>query len=87
MLLPERRTAARTGVYLLALAVAAILLGPAIWIGFDLGLGAGPLSAALLAMFVTLALPLVEAAGPRPAGTVPRRRAHMAAASGAAAGR
>ena len=42
----------RTGVYLLALAVAAILLGPAIWIGFDIGLGTGPLSAVLLAMFV-----------------------------------
>ena len=81
-LLPERRTAARTGVYLLALAGGAILLGPAIWIGFDLGLGTGPLSAALLAVFATLALPLVEAAGPPlPAGTVPRRKARMAVVS------
>ena len=65
VLLPERRTAARAGVYLLALAGAAILLGPAVWIGFDIGLGAGPLSAALFAVFVTLALPLIEAARPR----------------------
>ena len=64
VLLPERRTAARAGVYLLALAVAAIMLGPAVWIGFDIGLNAGPLSAVLFAMFVTLALPLIEAAWP-----------------------
>ena len=55
VLLPERRTAARAGVYLLALAAAATMLGPAIWVGFDVGLGAGPLSAVLLAVFVTLA--------------------------------
>ena len=77
----ERRTVARGGVYLLALAVAAMMLGPAIWIGFDIGLGAGPLSAALLAMFGALALPLVEAAWPLPASTVPRRRLRMAAVS------
>jgi hypothetical protein len=81
VLLPERRAAARSGVYLLALAVAAIMLGPAVWIGFDIGLGAGPLSAGLLAVFVTLALPLIEAAGPLPAGTMPRRKLRMAAAS------
>ena len=74
-LLPERRTAARTGVYLVALAAAAILLGPAIWVGFDLGLGTGPVSAALLGLFATLALPLVPAAGPRPAGTAADRKA------------
>ena len=56
----QRRTAARGVVYLLGLAGAATLLGSAVWIGFDLGLGAGPLSAALLAVFVTLALPLIE---------------------------
>jgi hypothetical protein len=78
-LLPERRTAARAGVYLLALVVAAIMLGPGVWIGFDIGLSAGPLSAVLLAMFVTLALPLIEAAWPLPDGTVPRRRARIAA--------
>ena len=78
-LLPEHRTAARNGVYLLALAVAAIMLGPAIWIGFDIGLGAGPLSAVLLAIFVTLALPLIEAVWPLPADTVPRRRMRIAA--------
>jgi hypothetical protein len=79
VLLPERRTLARASVYLLALAVAAILLGPAVWVGFDIGLNAGPLSAVLLAIFVTLALPLIEAAWLLPDGTVPRRRAHIAA--------
>jgi hypothetical protein len=64
VLLPEPRTAARGGVYLLALAVAAIMLGPAVWIGFDIGLNAGPVSAVLFAVFVTLALPLVDAAWP-----------------------
>jgi Peptidase family M28 len=78
-LLPERRTAVRAGVYLLALVVAAIMLGPGVWIGFDIGLNAGPLSAVLLAMFVTLALPLIEAAWPLPDVTVPRRRARIAA--------
>jgi hypothetical protein len=42
VLLPERRTLARASVYLLALAVAAIMLGPGVWIGFDIGLNAGP---------------------------------------------
>jgi hypothetical protein len=79
VLLPERRTLARAGVYLLALAVAAIMLGPAVWIGFDIGLNAGALSAALFAMFVTLTLPLIEAAWPIPADTVPRRRVRIAA--------
>jgi Peptidase family M28 len=79
VLLPERRTAARAGVYLLALAGAAIMLGPGVWIGFDIGLNAGPLSAVLLAMFVMLALPLIEAAWPLPDGTVSRRRARVAA--------
>jgi Peptidase family M28 len=79
VLLPERRTLARAGVYLLALAVAAIMLGPAVWIGFDIGLNAGPLSAVLFAMFVTLALPVIEAAWPLPDGTVPRRRVRIAA--------
>jgi Peptidase family M28 len=79
VLLPERRTAARAGVYLLALAVAAIMLGPGVWIGFDIGLNAGPISAVLLAMFITLALPVIEAAWPLPDGTVPRRRVRIAA--------
>src|SRR5215207_5385439 len=79
VLLPERRAAARAGVYLLALAVAAIMLGPGVWIGFDIGLNAGPLSAVLLAMFATLALPLIEAAWPLPDGMVPRRRTRIAA--------
>jgi hypothetical protein len=79
VLLPERRTAARSGVYLLALACAAIMLGPAVWIGFDIGLNVGPLSVVLLTMFVALALPLIEAVWPLPAGTVPRRRVRIAA--------
>ena len=79
VLLPERRTLARAGVYLLALAVAAIMLGPAVWIGFDIGLNAGPLSAVLFVMFVTLALPLIEAAWPLTAATMPRRKLRMAA--------
>ncbi len=79
VLLPERRTLVRAGVYLLALAVAAIMLGPGVWIGFDIGLNAGPLSAVLLAMFVTLALPLIEVAWPLPDGMVPRRRARIVA--------
>jgi len=79
VLLPERRTGLRSGVYLLALAVTAILLGPAVWIGFDLGLSAGSLSAVLLAMFVMLALPLIEVAWPPPAEAVRRRRMRMAA--------
>jgi hypothetical protein len=79
VLLPERRTAARAGVYLLALAVAAIMLGPGVWIGFDIGLNAGPISAVLLAMFITLALPVIEAAWPLPDGTVPRRTVRIAA--------
>jgi hypothetical protein len=69
-LLPERLSVARGGVYLLALAAAAILLGPAVWIGFDIGLSAGSLSAVLLAVLVTLALPLIEMAWPIPGGTV-----------------
>jgi len=79
VLLPERRAAARAGVYLLALAVAAIMLGPGVWIGFDIGLNAGSLSAVLLAMFATLALPLIEAAWPLPDDMVPRRRTRIAA--------
>jgi hypothetical protein len=79
VLLPEHRTGVRSGVYLLALAVAAIMLGPAIWLGFDIGLNAGPLSAVLLAMFVTLALPLIEVAWPLPADTVSRRRVRISA--------
>jgi hypothetical protein len=78
VLLAERRTVARAGVYLLAMALAAIMLGPAVWIGFDIGLSAGPISVVLFAVFVTLALPLIEDAWPLPADTVPRRRVRVA---------
>jgi hypothetical protein len=80
-LLLERRTVPAGIAYLLALAVAAMMLGPAVWTGFDIDLGTGALtSAAQLAMFVLLALPLIEVAWPNnrtglrrrlPAATVP----------------
>jgi hypothetical protein len=71
----ERRTVAAGIAYLLALAVAAMMLGPAVWTGFDIGLGTGALtSAAQLAMFVLLALPLIEVAWPNNRPGVPRRR-------------
>ena len=80
-LLPERLPAARLAVYLIALAGGAILLGPAIWIGFDLGLGTGPLSAALFAVLVTLTLPLVASPRSRPAGTGSRWKRTAAASA------
>jgi hypothetical protein len=78
-LLLEQRTLAAGIAYLLALAVAAMMLGPAVWIGFDIGLGTGgPAGAAQLAMFVLLALPLIEFAWPYRPG-LPRRRLRAAA--------
>ena len=78
-LLLERRTVAAGIAYLLALAVAAMMLGPAVWIGFDIGLGTGgPAGAAQLALFVLLALPLIEFAWPYRPG-LPRRRLRAAA--------
>jgi hypothetical protein len=76
-LLLERRTVA-AGAYLLALAVAAMMLGPAVWIGFDIDLDTGgPVGAAQLAVFVLLALPLIEVAWPYRSG-LPRRRLRAA---------
>jgi hypothetical protein len=76
-LLLERRTVA-AGAYLLALAVAAMMLGPAVWIGFDIGLDTGgSVGAAQLAVFVLLALPLIEVAWPYRPG-LPRRRLRAA---------
>ena len=78
LLLP-RRTVAASIAYLLALAVAAMMLGPAVWTGFDIGLGTGgPAGAAQLALFVLLALPLIEFAWPYRPG-LPRRRLRAAA--------
>jgi hypothetical protein len=72
-LLLKREAVAAGIAYLLALAVTAMMLGPAVWIGFDIGLGAGgPASAAQLAMFVLLALPLIEVAWPYQPGRPPR---------------
>lgn len=85
VLLPERRTLARASVYLLALAVAAIMLGPGVWIGFDIGLNAGPISAVLLAMFIAL-LPLIEVAWPLHDAKVPRQRARICGCSGTGRG-
>ena len=69
------RTVAAGIAYLLALAVAAMMLGPAVWTGFDIGLGTGgPASTAQLAMFVLLALPLIEVAWPNNRPGLPRRR-------------
>jgi hypothetical protein len=74
-LLPERWRAARGGVYLLAVAAAAVMLAPAVWGGFDIGLGlGGPTSTVLLAVFMLLALPVIEAAWPPPASTPRRQR-------------
>ena len=51
-----------------------MILGPTVWIGFDLGLGTGgPASTAQLAVFVLLALPVIEFAWPYRPG-LPRRR-------------
>jgi hypothetical protein len=78
-LLLELRAVAAGIAYLLALAVAAMMLGPAVWTGFDIGLGTGgPASAAQLAVFVLLALPLIEVAWPYRPG-LPRR--HLRAAT------
>jgi Peptidase family M28 len=69
------RTVAAGITYLLALAAAAMMLGPAVWTGFDIGLGTGGLAgAAQLAMFVVLALPLIEVAWPNNRPGLPRRR-------------
>jgi hypothetical protein len=74
LLLP-RRTVAAGIAYLLALAAAAMMLGPAVWTGFDIGLGTGGLgSVAQLAMFVLLALPLIEVAWPNNRPGLPPRR-------------
>ena len=59
-LLRQWRTLTAGIAYLLGLAVAAMILGPTVWIGFDLGLGTGgSASTAQLAVFVLLALPVI----------------------------
>ncbi|MBD0293033.1 MAG: M28 family peptidase [Jiangellaceae bacterium] len=78
-LLLEHRPVAAGIVYLLALAVTATMLGTGVWSGFDVGLGSGgPASAVQLAMFVLLALPLIEVAWPYRPG-LPRHRLRAAA--------
>jgi hypothetical protein len=73
-LLLERGAVAAGIAYLLALAIAAMMLGPAVWTGFDIDLGTGaPASAAQLAMFVLLALPLIEVVWPYRPGLPPHR--------------
>lgn len=73
-LLSARYAVLRTVVSLMALIGGTILLGPAIWIGFDVGLGSGPLSAALFAVLVTLTVPLLASPGSSPAGADSRRK-------------
>jgi hypothetical protein len=78
-LLLERRTVAAGIAYLLALAVAAMMLGTGVWSGFDVGLSTGgPYSAVQLGVFVLLALPLIEVAWPYRPG-LPRHRVRVAA--------
>jgi hypothetical protein len=63
-LLPVGR-AVRGVVVVASLVPAAILLGPGVWAGFDVGLGAGgPAAALLAAVLVLLALPVIELVGP-----------------------
>ena len=74
-LLPSRQPVARVVVVALALVPAAVLLGPAVWTGFEVGLNTGgPGSVLLLAVLVLLALPLIDA-------TRPSTRASLVAAS------
>jgi hypothetical protein len=52
-----------------------MMLWPAVWTGFDIGLGTGGLgSVAQLALFVLLALPLIEVAWPNDRAGLMRRR-------------
>ncbi len=51
-------------------AIAAVWLGPAVWLSFEIGLADGaPVAAVLVAALVLLALPAVETAWPRPQRT------------------
>lgn len=84
-LMPHRWRAGRTTVALLALVPAALLLGPNVLSAFDLGLTTGgPLGALFLAMFVVLALPVIEnvRSGTDGARTRSRRRTVLVPALG-----
>jgi len=64
-LLADRSPAVRAAVVTLALVPGAVLIGPAVWTGFELGLNQGGGGSALfLAVLVVLALPLLAAAMP-----------------------
>ena len=64
-LLPRAHVAMRGIALALGLVPAAILIGPAVWTGFEVGLALGaPMSAVLLTLLLLLALPLVETAWP-----------------------
>ncbi len=70
-LLPAQWHVGRAVVVALALLPAAVLLGPAVWTGFEVGLGpGGPGSVLFLAVLVLLALPLLATTKPSSAASV-----------------
>ena len=74
--LPGRWTVVRVVAVTIALVPAAVLLGPGVTSGFDVGLAMGaPLTAFFVAVFALLVLPVLDAAWPSGHGT--RRRALM----------
>ena len=79
-LLPERWTTARGIAVVIALVPVAVLLGPGVWTGFDIGVGlGGPVSAALLGVCVLLARPVIGTAWAGPGGSRARGRWRTAA--------
>lgn len=78
-LLPARWTAARTLLLLLGTLGAAVQLAPAVWLGFDLGVGTGgPAAAAFLALLVLLTLPVLRLGGVGRPAPAPRLRRRLA---------
>jgi hypothetical protein len=70
-LLPGRRTTVRPILVTLALVPAVILLGPAVWTGFELGLGSGGAGSVLfLAVLLLLVGPLLAAVRPSRAASI-----------------
>lgn len=70
VLLPSRRTVASSLLTLGTPTVAAVWLGPAVWLSFEIGLAGGaPVAAVLVAALVLLALPAIETAWPPPGRT------------------
>ena len=72
-LLPGRRTTVRPILVTLALVPAVILLGPAVWTGFELGLGSGGAGSVLfLAVLLLLVGPLLAAVRPSRTASIAR---------------